>query len=245
MGESLQLFSFEEQDLRIVLVDGEPWWVAADVCQVLEIADTEVAIRRLDDDEKLTRVVYGSGQNRKMWCVNESGVYHLVFTSRKESAKRFRRWVTDEVIPSIRKTGSYSIGQPSAIPFNKDVQQRCIANESLLPAGYWCVVNEMYKEALIVVAFQKELKDWALPDGSCGRKWREYCTDTDVDVSASFKHPLWVPNLKRPTGVWIYPYDLLDTFRSWLRIEYADYYEHEYSVSRLGDIDAHNRRQLY
>jgi hypothetical protein len=127
--------------------------------------------------------------------------------------------------------------QPSAIPFNKDVQQRCIANNSLLPPGYWCVVNEMYKEAMIVVPFQKELKNWSLPDGSCGKKWRNYCKAKGIDISESFKHPLWVPNFKAPTGVFVYPYSLLDTFRAWLRVEYADYYEHEYSPSRLKNAE--------
>lgn len=135
--------------------------------------------------------------------------------------------------------------QPSAIPFNKDVQKRCIANEKLLPSGHWCVVNEMYKEALIVVPFQKELKDWSLPDGSCGRKWRSYCERESIDISQSFKHSLWVPNQKFLVGIYIYPYNLLDTFRNWLRVEYAQYYEHEYSPSRLKhttEIDTPKKR---
>lgn len=125
----------------------------------------------------------------------------------------------------------------SALPFNKDVQQRCLANEKLLPQGYWCVVNEMYKEALIVIPFQKELKDWTLPDGSCGRKWRVSCERDGIDLSQSFKHALWVPNQKFLVGIYIYPYNLLDTFRAWLRVEYAQYYEHEYSPSRLKGVE--------
>ena len=127
--------------------------------------------------------------------------------------------------------------QSSAIPFNKDVQSRCIANEKLLPSGYWCVVNEMYKEALIVIPFQKELKDWSLPDGSCGRKWRGYCEREDIDISQSFKHALWVPNQKFLVGIYTYPYNLLDTFRAWLRTEYAEYYDSEYSPLRLKNTD--------
>jgi len=60
----MQLFSFEDQEVRTVLIDNEPWFVAVDVCRILEIADTEVALRRLDDDEKLTRTIYGSGRYR-------------------------------------------------------------------------------------------------------------------------------------------------------------------------------------
>src|SRR2546430_14730698 len=175
MSNAPQLFSYEGQDLRMVFIDGIPWWVASDACRILEIARVDSALRALDDDEKAAHTVSTPGGPQKMSCVNESGIYHLVFVSRKTEAKRFRRWITDEVLPGIRKTGSYSVSpivQQSPIPFNKSVQNRCIANEGLLPNGYWCVVNEMYKEALIVVAFQQELKDWALPDGSCGKKWR-------------------------------------------------------------------------
>jgi BRO family, N-terminal domain len=107
-NNSLTVFNFKNQEVRTVVVDGEFYWVAADVCKVLSHSDTEVALRRLDDDEKLIRTVYGSGQGRNMWCVTESGLYHLIFTSRKEEAKIFRRWVTEEVLPSIRKTGFYA-----------------------------------------------------------------------------------------------------------------------------------------
>ncbi len=239
VNQNLQLFSFKDQSVRVVMIDGDLWWVAKDVCQVLEIADTEVALRRLDNDEKGPYSIRTPGGNQKMLCVNESGLYSLVLTSRKPEAKAFKRWITHEVIPSIRKTGSYSMNQsqqPSAIPFNKDVQQRCIANEKLLPQGYWCVVNEMYKEALIVIPFQKELKDWSLPDGSCGKLWRNHCKATRIDISPSVQKPLWVPNLKKPADVWIYPYGLLDTFRGWLRVEYASYYEHQYSLARRKDV---------
>lgn len=100
-------FSATSQEVRSLLIENEPWLVAKDVCDVLEISDTTVALRKLDDDEKLTRKIYVSGQNRKMWLVNESGLYALIIRSNKPEAKTFRKWVTSEVLPSIRKKGYY------------------------------------------------------------------------------------------------------------------------------------------
>lgn len=101
-------FDFDGAQVRVVVdLEGAPWWVASDVCSVLDIADTSRAVSRLDEaDARSTRVRSGS-QDRQMKIINESGLYDLVLDSRKPEAKRFRRWVTSEVIPSIRKTGGY------------------------------------------------------------------------------------------------------------------------------------------
>ena len=105
---------FENPDfgqVRTVTKDGEPWFVAADVCRALEVDPT--ATRRLDDDEKNTlRLTQGTSGNPNVTIVNEPGLYSLVLGSRKPEAKNFKRWITHEVIPSIRKTGSYSIQEP-------------------------------------------------------------------------------------------------------------------------------------
>lgn len=90
-------------------IESEYWFVAKDVCDVLSLADASQAVDRLDDDEKLTRIIYGSGQGRQMWLVNESGLYNLIFQSRKPEAKAFRKWVTSEVLPALRKNGTYSM----------------------------------------------------------------------------------------------------------------------------------------
>lgn len=102
------IFKFESVELRVVVKDdGELWFVAADVAAALEYRDAEVATRHLDDDEKgYTELVYPSGQ-QKIIAVNESGLYSLVLKSRKPEAKRFKKWVTSEVLPTIRKTGKY------------------------------------------------------------------------------------------------------------------------------------------
>lgn len=101
---------FENPNLgkvRVVERNGEPWFVAVDVCRVLGLDDTGKAVSRLDDDE-LTRIKIGSGgQMREAYAVNESGLYALVLASRKPEAKAFKRWVTHEVLPAIRRTGRY------------------------------------------------------------------------------------------------------------------------------------------
>lgn len=107
-------FNPTKQPIRTEIKDGEPWFVAKDVCDALQIINITDTMNRLDDDEKLTSVVSNSGQGRQMWLVNESGLYNLIFQSRKAEAKAFRKWVTNEVLPTIRKTGRYELAAPRA-----------------------------------------------------------------------------------------------------------------------------------
>lgn len=103
----LQVFDFETQPLRTVTLDGDPWFVAKDVCDILEITNSRDALSRLDDDEKGVATTDTPGGPQEMAIVNESGLYVLVLGSRKPEAKVFKRWITHEVIPSIRKHGGY------------------------------------------------------------------------------------------------------------------------------------------
>ncbi len=104
-------YSSNKQEVRSLLVENEPWLVAKDVCQILELEDVRRAVEPLDEDEKLTGKILHSGQNRKMWLINESGFYTLVMRSNKPEAKAFRKWVTAEVLPAIRKQGYYGAKQ--------------------------------------------------------------------------------------------------------------------------------------
>lgn len=118
-------FLFEGEALvRVVTRDGEPWFVAADVCWVLKHSNPTVAVERLDDDEKGVSSVYTPGGDQQMIIINESGLYALILTSRKPQAKRFRKWVTADVLPSIRKTGGYSREPRSQVlpPISDQVQ---------------------------------------------------------------------------------------------------------------------------
>ena len=99
-------------ELRALEIDGEPWFVGKDVAGSLGYSDTDGAIRKhVDAEDKLTRQIDGSGQMRDMSIINESGLYSLIFSSKLSSAKRFKRWVTHEVLPSIRRDGAYVVAK--------------------------------------------------------------------------------------------------------------------------------------
>lgn len=106
---SLQIFNSEEfGEIRTVIIDGEPWFCMTDICKALEISNTSQAKTRLNADGVITNEVIDSiGRKQNANFVNEPNMYKLIFQSRKESAERFTDWVTSEVLPTIRKTGSY------------------------------------------------------------------------------------------------------------------------------------------
>jgi prophage antirepressor-like protein len=105
----LQIFNSEEfGEIRTVTIDNEIYFVGKDVAVSLGYKDTSDALKKhVADEDKLTRCFADSGQNRQMYIINESGLYALIFGSKLESAKRFKHWVTSEVLPTIRKTGGY------------------------------------------------------------------------------------------------------------------------------------------
>jgi prophage antirepressor-like protein len=102
-------FNPSNQPIRVEVIDNEPWFVIKDICTVLDHSNHKVAVQMLDEDE--VRKVYLTdklGRKQETWIVNESGLYNLIFRSNKPEAKAFRKWVTSEVLPSIRKTGTYT-----------------------------------------------------------------------------------------------------------------------------------------
>lgn len=109
MNELNLSFAFDSNAIRVSGTPEEPLFVAADVCNALEHTNTSMAIKSLDEDEKGVSKVYTPGGEQEMSVVNEAGLYKLIFKSRKEEAKVFQRWVTHEVLPSIRKTGQYKV----------------------------------------------------------------------------------------------------------------------------------------
>lgn len=116
MNDELQVFQYcQTMDVRMVMQGNEPWWVLADVCRVLDLSNPSKVAERLDDDEKMT-LTLGEGHSgqrggaQKAIIINESGLYSVILRSDKPQAKAFKRWVTHEVLPSIRKTGGYRSG---------------------------------------------------------------------------------------------------------------------------------------
>lgn len=158
MTAALQLFKFEHQPVRIVLVDGEPQFVARDICTAIELQNMSMALARLDDDEKGVNSIDTPGGPQQMVTITESGLYSLVLRSDKKAAAKFRRWVTHKVLPEIRRTGSYSHhpAAPRDLPSKKELAQWVVeaeeraelaesrARELAVPASAW---NELAEAA--------------------------------------------------------------------------------------------------
>jgi prophage antirepressor-like protein len=132
---------FDGQRVRVVMVKGEPWWYATDVCKVLGIGNAPQAVSYLDDDERTTITTNDSGQTRNFMLVNESGLYSLIFRSRKPEAKRFQDWVCEEVLPAIRKTGSYQMGR---IAKTAKRLKSNIPTATARPAPAWSVAGRLH-----------------------------------------------------------------------------------------------------
>ncbi len=119
-------FSFDSRRQMVRTMtdrDGEPWFVAQDVCEVLEHTNSRMAIQSLEEDEKGVSKVYTLGGLQEQNIINESGLYNLIFRSNKPQAKVFRKWVTSEVLPAIRKQGYYFVSHRLDIP--DDLDQAC------------------------------------------------------------------------------------------------------------------------
>ena len=105
----LQVFSYNSSEVRTVMRDGEPWFCLVDVCRVLDLSSPHKVAERLDRDELTGIKVRSGGQTREMTFINESGLYSVILRSDKPEAKPFRKWVTSDVLPTIRKTGGYGV----------------------------------------------------------------------------------------------------------------------------------------
>ncbi|HIE9325643.1 TPA: BRO-N domain-containing protein [Klebsiella variicola subsp. variicola] len=168
--DDISVINFEGVKIRVVKSHGEPWFVGADVCTALEITDHKVALRRLDKDEKGECLIPTLGGKQNMRTVCESGFYKLIARSRKASipdtfAHRFSNWVFREVIPSIRKTGSY--GVPFA--FLNDFSKRMAAyQQEASKRGYKLQRCKEVKQAL---------------ESEEAELWRKYQPDFLGDVS--------------------------------------------------------------
>lgn len=124
-----QPFDFNGHQVRVVMINGEPHFIASDLCDVLEIRNSRDALARLDADEKGVATTDTLGGPQQVATVNESGMYSLVLTSRKPEAKAFKKWVTSEVLPAIRKTGAY--GQSAVVELTRaDLAQMVLDSEA-------------------------------------------------------------------------------------------------------------------
>ena len=119
----IQIFNYNDNNVRTVEMDGEPWFVLRDVCQILSIGNAADVYNRLDEDEKGVGQIDTIRGRQKMNIINESGLYSVILRSDKPEAKPFRKWVTSEVLPSIRRHGSYAASaQPKAMTEYQQMQ---------------------------------------------------------------------------------------------------------------------------
>lgn len=132
-------YSFEGHDIHIENDARGEWWNAAEVCEALGISPKQV--RRLDDDEKGVRSTHTPGGKQRVLFVNEPGLYTLVLSSRKPAAKRFKRWVTHEVLPQIRKTGRYEVQVKLAAFIGDKIAEW----STMFPPDYWSQLDRLYQ----------------------------------------------------------------------------------------------------
>lgn len=127
----MQTFVYSGAEVRTVQKDGAPWFVLKDVCGVLGMSNSRVVADRLDNDEKGVSQIYTLGGVQEMTCISESGLYNVILRSDKPEAKPFRKWVTAEVLPAIRRSGGYIAGQNDLSPAELMAKAIKVAEQTL------------------------------------------------------------------------------------------------------------------
>lgn len=146
----LQIFSYNGSQVRTVEKDGQPWWVLKDVCEVLEVKNPSDVFKRLDEDE---RGRLNLGRQGEANIINESGLYNVILRSDKPQAKPFRKWVTSEVLPTIRKTGQYNTNmKPSKALEIKETNARVRLSNQFLKLAKVDTLSKEYKNILVAKA---------------------------------------------------------------------------------------------
>ncbi len=218
----MKIYEDHERDqFRVIDREGEPWFVLADVCRKLEIGNPSDAAKRLDEDEKdALDITDPIGRLQRSTVINESGLYSLILTSRKEGAKAFKKWVTAEVLPSIRKTGSYQGRTPAFI-------SRYNQNWDRVDAEHFSVINELVVHlwgrlehaGRIMADRTPDGKTENRPDVSVGRCFSDWLKANHPTVADTYTYYLHsTPQWEGPARQ--YPYSMLPLFRSYLDTEW-------------------------
>lgn len=204
---AMKAFGFEDNLVRVIDVDDAPWFVAQDVCACLEIANSSDAVASLDEDEKGVATTDTLGGMQQVRIISESGVYALIFRSRKTAAVRFRKWVTAEVLPTLRRTGRY------VTPAN-DGADRDMRNE--MDERGWMTSLAIVREARQLFGRPRARLVWAqlgLPDGREANAATAPPTRVS-GTSAAVRD--WLANCtRRGAGNWVAAADLLASHRAW------------------------------
>ena len=233
----MQVFQYEDSDqFRVIDRDGEPWFVLSEVCKKLAIANPSDAASRLDDDEKMTiGITEGhSGQRggaRKLTIINESGLYSIILRSNKPEAKRFKKWITSEVLPSIRKTGGYNGRTPAFI-------RRYNANWDRVDPGYFSVISELVirlwgrLEMVGHVMADRSPKGTQLrPDTAVGKRFANWLREHHPHLADNYRMYMHV------TDEWEgearqYPRAMLPLFMEYVDDVWIPHHSEEYFNSR-------------
>lgn len=236
MQYALKVFEYENsRKFRTVNRDGEPWFFLVDVCAELEIGNPSQAASRLDDDEKATLINSegraGSGP-QAFAIINESGLYSLILTSRKPAAKKFKKWVTAEVLPAIRRTGRYGGSRTPAFI------GRYNANWDRVDVGYFSIISELtirlwgrLEQVGHVMADRapdgKELR----PDVSVGRLFSIWLQEKHANVSDDYTWYLhWTPQGEFPARQ--YPIRLLPLYIQFVDEDWVPNHSESYFRTR-------------
>lgn len=231
-GDGFTIHRFCGMPIRVKMVDGEPWFVGKDLAVALGYSKPENAISvHVEDEDKTTTSIQGSGSNYRTRAiiVNESGMYSLVLQSHLPDAKKFKQWITKEVLPTIRKTGGYGNAQ---IP---DFMQRVILNAGQIPLSHFSVIGELF--STVYCAFEKaghRLSDKAIngvrlrPDvsvGKCFSAWLKKNGYDPEDDRMTYEH-------KFPDGysvnAYAYPNKMLGVFRDFVYQEWLPVFAPKY-----------------
>jgi prophage antirepressor-like protein len=184
-----KVFKYNGSQVRTIMQDGEPWFVAKDVCEILELGNITLALDRLEEDEfSSTKVTDSLGREQETYIVNEPGLYSLVLGSRKPEAKQFKRWITHEVLPTIRQTGTYSTKPMSTedmiiLQAQSVKELKAEVHDLREQQGYQMERLEDVKRGLVDVnepirhQFNKAVKDLALRKGKGWQQAYEWVYD--------------------------------------------------------------------
>lgn len=164
---NIQVFEYQNNKVRTVDVGGEAWFVLKDVCEILRMDTTQLkkVADRLDEDEKGRTLITTPGGMQETWIVNESGLYHVILRSDKPEATPFRRWVTNDVLPAIRKTGSYNAPQftrsqllaTALIAAHEELEQKDKQIETMKPKALFADAVSASKKSILVGELAKLL----------------------------------------------------------------------------------------
>lgn len=194
MTNALQVFDFNENAVRVIMKDDQPWFVAKDICEYFGDTNYKRSLARLDEDERGLHEMTTPGGTQKMNVVNESGLYHLLFNfepteargvseeyikERQDVIKKFKRWVTHEVLPAIRKTGSYSMGEKLR---ELDIQEAKIIQSLLFNPDSELSKTERRKLSLSILA-KLEKSEVSLATGKKFYTHKEIAEELNIEPS--------------------------------------------------------------